>query len=66
MLRRTREWRPRATLVLGVGGPPEGATELGATGASHTSPTFRAMIEECQAALSTQHLRQPAHVARAE
>jgi hypothetical protein len=66
MLRRTREWRPRATLVVGVGGLPESGTELGATGASHASPTFRAMIEECQAAASVQHVRQPSHVAGAE
>jgi predicted PurR-regulated permease PerM len=66
MLRRTREWRPRATLVVGVGGVTEGGAQLGATGASQASPTFRAMIEECRAALSTQPVRQPAHVARAE
>jgi hypothetical protein len=39
---------------------------LGATGASHASPTFRAMIEECQAAASVQHVRQPSHVAGAD
>ncbi|MDI7065329.1 hypothetical protein QMO17_29170, partial [Klebsiella pneumoniae] len=52
MLRRTREWRPKATLVVGVGGAPEGSPETGATGASHAAPTFRAMIEECQATTS--------------
>jgi hypothetical protein len=66
MLRRTREWRPRATLVLGVGGTPEGGAELGATGASQASPTFRAMLEECLAAVNTQHMRQPSHVAGAD
>ncbi|MEA3128648.1 MAG: hypothetical protein QOF46_443, partial [Paraburkholderia sp.] len=66
MLRRTREWRPRATLVVGVGGAPEGAAEMGATGASHTAPTFRAMIEECQLGASLQHARQPSHAAGAD
>jgi hypothetical protein len=66
MLRRTREWRPRATLVVGVGGAPEGGPEAGATGASHAAPTFRAMIEECQAASSLQHARQPSHVGGAD
>jgi len=66
MLRRTREWRPRATLVVGVGGAPEGAPETGATGASHAAPTFRAMIEECQAASGVQHVRYPSHVSAAD
>jgi hypothetical protein len=52
--------------VLGVGGAPEGGAEMGATGASHAAPTFRAMIEECLAAVSTQHMRQPSHVAGAD
>jgi hypothetical protein len=65
MLRRTREWRPRATLVVGVGGVAENGVELGATGASHASPTFRAMIEECLAALGT-HVRHASQVAGAE
>jgi len=63
MLRRTREWRPLATLVVGVGGATEGSTGLGATGASHAAPSFRAMIEECQVAASVQHGRQPVHAA---
>ncbi|SIT41105.1 putative permease [Paraburkholderia ribeironis] len=62
MLRRTREWRPHATLVLGVGGAPEDGAQSGATGAGHASPTFRAMLEECLAAQSVQHLRQPSQV----
>ena len=66
MLRRTREWRPRATLVVGVGGLPESDTEHAATGASHSSPTFRAMIEECQAAAGARHFPQPSHAAGAE
>ncbi|MFM0294657.1 AI-2E family transporter [Paraburkholderia sp. RL17-383-BIF-A] len=66
MLRRTREWRPRATLVLGVGGAPEGGPESGATGASHAAPTFRAMIEECLAASTLQHARHPLHVGGAD
>jgi hypothetical protein len=62
MLRRTREWRPHATLVVGVGGTPEDdGAELGATGASHAAPTFRALIEECQAAANVQHARQVSH-----
>jgi hypothetical protein len=35
---------------------------MGATGASHAAPTFRAMIEECLAAAGTQHARQASHV----
>ncbi len=66
MLRRTREWRPRSTLVLGVGGAPEGGPESGATGASHAAPTFRAMIEECLAASTLQHARHPLHVGGAD
>lgn len=66
MLRRTREWRPKATLVVGVGGAPEGSPETGATGASHAAPTFRAMIEECQATTSAYHLRQPLHATGAD
>lgn len=66
MLRRTREWRPRATLVVGVGGAPEGGPESGATGASHAAPTFRAMIEECLAASTLQHARHPLHVGGAD
>ena len=66
MLRRTREWRPRATLVVGVGGVPEDGPEPGATGAAPASPTFRAMIEECQAAASVRPMRQPSHVAGAD
>ncbi|CAN7679097.1 AI-2E family transporter [Paraburkholderia sp. 22099] len=62
MLRRTRQWRPRATLVVGVGGAPQAGPEMGATGASHAAPTFRAMIEECLAAAGTQHARQASHV----
>nr|WKF61436.1 Putative transport protein YhhT [Paraburkholderia busanensis] len=65
MLRRTREWRPRATLVVGVGGAPEGGMEAGSTSATHTAPTFRAMIEECQAS-SMQHARQVSHVGGAD
>jgi hypothetical protein len=52
--------------VVGVGGAPEGGPEAGATGASHAAPTFRAMIEECQAASSLQHARQPSHVGGAD
>jgi predicted PurR-regulated permease PerM len=66
MLRRTREWRPRATLVVGVGGAAEGGPESGATGASHAAPTFRAMIEECLAASTLQHARHPLHVGGAD
>jgi predicted PurR-regulated permease PerM len=66
MLRRTREWRPRATLVVGVGGAPEGGPESGATGASHAAPTFRAMIEECLAASTLQQARHPLHVGGAD
>ena len=66
MLRRTREWRPKATLVVGVGGAPEGSPETGATGASHAAPTFLAMIEECQATTSAYHLRQPLHATGAD
>jgi predicted PurR-regulated permease PerM len=66
MLRRTREWRPRATLVVGVGSAAEGGPESGATGASHAAPTFRAMIEECLAASTLQHARHPLHVGGAD
>ncbi|OAJ62246.1 hypothetical protein A6V36_22260 [Paraburkholderia ginsengiterrae] len=66
MLRRTREWRPRATLVVGVGSAPEGTPEAGATGASHAAPSFRAMIEECQSASGVQHARHPAQVGAAD
>ncbi|WP_345816326.1 AI-2E family transporter [Paraburkholderia sp. PREW-6R] len=66
MLRRTREWRPRATLVVGVGGAPEGGAEMSATGASHAAPTFRAMIEECQLAASVQYTHAVAHTAGAD
>ena len=62
MLRRTREWRPRATLLVGVGGTPDdGSAELDATGASHAAPTFRVLIEECRAAANVQHARQASH-----
>jgi predicted PurR-regulated permease PerM len=59
MLRRTRQWRPRAALVVGVGGTAENGHETGAgaTAASHSAPTFRAMIEECQLAASSLHTR---------
>jgi predicted PurR-regulated permease PerM len=65
MLRRTRQWRPRAALVVGVGGTAENGHEtgMGATAASHSAPTFRAMIEECQLAASSLHTRQHSHVA---
>jgi predicted PurR-regulated permease PerM len=65
MLRRTREWRPRAALVVGVGGTAENRheTSVGATAASHSAPTFRAMIEECQVAASSLHTRQHSRVA---
>jgi hypothetical protein len=65
MLRRTRQWRPRAALVVGVGGTAENGHETGtgATAASHSAPTFRAMIEECQLAASSLHTRQHSHVA---
>ncbi len=65
MLRRTREWRPRAAVVVGVGGTAENRheTSVGATAASHSAPTFRAMIEECQVAASSLHTRQHSHVA---
>ncbi|WP_027798523.1 AI-2E family transporter [Paraburkholderia dilworthii] len=67
MLRRTREWRPRATVVVGVGSTAENGHETGmsATAASHSAPTFRAMIEECQQAASSLHARQHAHAAGA-
>ena len=65
MLRRTREWRPRATLVVGVGEAPEPSIELDAAGALHASPTFRAMIEACHAATSVQAMRQPSQTAGA-
>ncbi|CAB3668740.1 hypothetical protein LMG22037_01843 [Paraburkholderia phenoliruptrix] len=60
MLRRTREWRQRATLVVGVGGTAENGYDTAphATAASHSAPTFRAMIEECQVAASALHARQ--------
>ncbi|MFT4067126.1 AI-2E family transporter [Paraburkholderia sp.] len=64
MLRRTREWRPRATLVVGVGEAPDDM-ELETNGASQASPTFRAMIEECRAATGTAAMRQPSHTAGA-
>ncbi|CAH2909182.1 MAG: UPF0118 membrane protein Mext_3812 [uncultured Paraburkholderia sp.] len=65
MLRRTREWRPRATLVVGVGGTAENGHDTGthATAASHSAPTFRTMIEECQVAASALHARQHSSVA---
>jgi hypothetical protein len=66
MLRRTREWRPRATLVVGIGGAPEGGPEMGSTGASHAAPTFRAMIEECLVAGSVLHTRQSSQAAGAD
>jgi predicted PurR-regulated permease PerM len=67
MLRRTREWRPRATLVVGVGsGASEGGAETGTTGAAHAAPTFRSMIEECLTAASVQHARQPSHAGGAD
>ncbi len=68
MLRRTREWRPRATLVVGVGGvgdTPEDSVELDAAGAPHTSPTFRSMIEACHAATGGLAMRQPPQTASA-
>jgi predicted PurR-regulated permease PerM len=65
MLRRTREWRPRATLVVGVGETLENNIELDAAGALHASPTFRAMIEACHAATSVQAMRQPSQTAGA-
>ncbi|MBC8747092.1 MULTISPECIES: AI-2E family transporter [Paraburkholderia] len=67
MLRRTREWRPRATLVVGVGvdGAPEASVELDAAGAMHTSPTFRSMIEACHAATGGLAMRQPSQTASA-
>jgi hypothetical protein len=49
--------------VVGVGGAPEGAPELGATAASHTAPTFRAMIEECKLGANPQYARQPSPAA---
>ncbi|WP_144109293.1 AI-2E family transporter [Paraburkholderia sp. BCC1886] len=67
MLRRTREWRPGATLVVGVGGlSAENGHETGATGASHAAPNFRTMIEECLAAQNGQKLRQVAQPAKVE
>ncbi|WP_233805453.1 AI-2E family transporter [Paraburkholderia sp. HP33-1] len=67
MLRRTREWRPRATLVVGVGvgETPETSIELDAAGELHASPTFRAMIEACHAATGAQATRHPAQAAGA-
>ncbi|HEX7931978.1 MAG TPA: AI-2E family transporter, partial [Paraburkholderia sp.] len=64
MLRRTREWRPRAALVVGVGGTAESAHEtgVGATAASHSAPTFRAMIEECQVAATALRTRAHSHI----
>ncbi|MCC8400387.1 AI-2E family transporter [Paraburkholderia sp. MMS20-SJTN17] len=65
MLRRTREWRPRATLVVGVGEAPETGIEPDAAGDLHTSPTFRAMIEACHAANGARAARQPPQAAGA-
>jgi predicted PurR-regulated permease PerM len=65
MLRRTREWRPRATLVVGVGEAPEGSVELDAAGALHTSPTLRAMIDACRAATGGPAMRQASQTAGA-
>lgn len=55
MLRRTREWRPQATVVVGVGAAAEGdgdgqSQQPGAAGAALTARSFRAVIEECKAA----------------
>ncbi|MBN3847870.1 AI-2E family transporter [Paraburkholderia sp. Ac-20342] len=69
MLRRTREWRPRATLVVGVGisEPAErNGAELETAGALPASPTFRAMIEECHAATGELPMRPSVHAAGAE
>ena len=65
MLRRTREWRPRATLVVGVGGSAENGHDIGmgSTAAAHSAPTFRAMIEECQVAAWALQGRRHSHVA---
>ncbi|MGF6552851.1 AI-2E family transporter [Paraburkholderia youngii] len=65
MLRRTREWRPRATLVVGVGDAPDDSAELDAGGELHASPTFRAMIQACHAATSGQPMRQQSQTASA-
>jgi predicted PurR-regulated permease PerM len=68
MLRRTREWRPRATLVVGVGvvDAMDSSAELDTNGALQTSPTFRAMIEECRAATGAVPARQPSYTAGAD
>ncbi|MGY6151447.1 AI-2E family transporter [Paraburkholderia graminis] len=65
MLRRTREWRPRATLVVGVGGSAENGHDIGmgSTAAAHSAPTFRAMIEECQVAAWALQAGRHSHVA---
>ncbi|MFM0487178.1 AI-2E family transporter [Paraburkholderia sp. SIMBA_055] len=65
MLRRTREWRPRATLVVGVGGSAENGHDIGmgSTTAAHSAPTFRAMIEECQVAAWALQAGRHSHVA---
>jgi hypothetical protein len=72
MLRRTREWRPRATLVVGVGGASEGSQEFGgngatgATGALLAAESFRSMIEECRVAAQSTHVPQAAHTGGAD
>jgi predicted PurR-regulated permease PerM len=65
MLRRTREWRPRATLVVGVGGSAGNGHDIGmgSTAAAHSAPTFRAMIEECQVAAWALQAGRHSHVA---
>ncbi|MCC8395244.1 AI-2E family transporter [Paraburkholderia sp. MMS20-SJTR3] len=65
MLRRTREWRPEATLVIGVGtaDAPDDTVELDATGELHASPTFRAMLEACRAATDAAQVWQPSPTA---
>jgi hypothetical protein len=68
MLRRTREWRPRATLVVGVGvdDVPDSGAELDPNGALQASPTFRAMIEECRAVTGAVPARQATYTAGAD
>ncbi|WP_233835644.1 AI-2E family transporter [Paraburkholderia sp. ZP32-5] len=68
MLRRTREWRPRATLVVGVGvgDVPDSGAELDPNGALHAAPTFRAMIQECRAETGAVPARQATYTAGAD
>ncbi|NML35073.1 AI-2E family transporter [Paraburkholderia antibiotica] len=65
MLRRTREWRPEATLVIGVGvgDEPDSAAELDTNGELQAAPTFRSMLEECRAVTEATALRQPSQTA---